>query len=251
MTFDYKTLSKKCLAEFFGTFCLTFAIISSITTNGGSYQNVIWAHGFSILCMAFIFGPVSGGHFNWAVTLAFLFRKDDRIPIIDFICYWIFQFLGGFCAGFLHYGLFQNYYRTSAGKVDPTVGNIGALATRDFDNLGIAPMFFHECLGTMYLVLAVLLSAQMKNKFIAEGKSYFGAIMIALMISYVGFMGHLSYAGINPARELGPRCAGAVIYGANAAFTSYAWVPVIAPLCGSVLAVGFYHLFDFMYEKGE
>ena len=201
------TLAKKCLAEFFGTFCLTFAIISSITTTGGSYQNVIWAHGFSILCMAFIFGPVSGGHFNWAVTLAFLFRKENRIPIIDFICYWIFQFLGGFCAGFLNYGLYGKFY-DAVGSKDLAVYGIGALATRDYDNIGTAAMFFHECLGTMYLVIAVLLSGQVKNKFIAEGKSYFGAVMIALMISYVGFMGHLSYAGINPARELGPRCAG-------------------------------------------
>ena len=54
-----------------------------------------------------------------------------------------------------------------------------------------------------------------------------------------------------PSKNSGMRhpSAGAIIYGGQYAFTSYAWVPTIAPLCGSVLAVGFFHLISFLYEK--
>ena len=255
------TIFKKFIAEFLGTLILTYAVLSSITTNNASYLTIVWTHGFSILVLALIFGPVSGGHFNPAVTLAFLLKTDreKRIPVSHLFGYIFSQFLGGFCAGFLNYGMFPKHYRDKTSLQAVTQNNgetldIGPLAIRDNDNLGYTAMFFHECLGTFYLVLAALLSSQLKNNFIKEtvqnlNFTYFSAIFIAMMITYVGLMGHLYYAGINPAREWGPRLAGAVIYGSSAAFTSYCWVPLVGPLVGSVLAAVVYHLITFLYEE--
>src|SRR3982075_879162 len=68
-------LSKRALAEFFGTFWLTFGgcgaavLAAAFPALGIGFLGVAFAFGLTVLTMAYAVGHISGGHFNPAVTL--------------------------------------------------------------------------------------------------------------------------------------------------------------------------------------
>jgi len=243
----YGTLAKKALAEFLGTLLLTFSILSAITSTDSTYNQIVFVHGFAIFNLGLIFGPISGGHFNPAVTFSFLLKKSDRIPVVDFAVYSLVQLFGGFVAGCLNYGFWQEPYYIDSNSSNSTGPGPGPLGNSNGDNSYVA-CFFAEVVGTMLLVLAVRVSGCKKNSFIRENNNFFGVLVIAGMLTYVGFMGLLYYAGVNPAREFGPRLAGAIFYGADA-FTSYAWIPIVGPFVGSVFGVALFLVIDRLYEN--
>ena len=101
---------------------------------------------------------------------------------------------------------------------------------------------YSEILGTFVLVLGVL--------YIAEPEVGLGAVSalpVALLVFGIGMSlgGPTGYA-INPARDLAPRIAHAVlpIKGKGDSNWGYAWVPVVGPILGSILAAMFYRLLE-------
>lgn len=57
-------------------------------------------------------------------------------------------------------------------------------------------------------------------------------------------MGGLTGYAINPARDLAPRIAHAILPMNNKADSDfgYAWIPIVGPIIGGLLAVGLYHM---------
>src|SRR5580698_9003322 len=100
-------LSRRCIAEFFGTFWLVFggcgaAILAcGFPAFGIGFVGVAFAFGLTVLTMAYAIGHISGCHLNPAVTLGLVAGK--RFPAKDLPVYWIAQVVGGFLgAGVLH-----------------------------------------------------------------------------------------------------------------------------------------------------
>ena len=97
-----------------------------------------------------------------------------------------------------------------------------------------------EFLGTFVLVFAIKGIAQVPG--IAGGISY---LLVFGIIVSVGMSlgGHTGYA-INPARDLAPRCAHAVlpIAGKRDSGWSYSWIPVAGPIAGAALAAALFLL---------
>lgn len=95
-------MSKKLLAECFGTFWLVFGGCGSAILAAGfpelgiGFTGVALAFGLTVLTMAYAVGPVSGGHFNPAVTLGLW--AGGRFPAKDIIGYVIAQVVGGIIA---------------------------------------------------------------------------------------------------------------------------------------------------------
>src|SRR5437763_4512909 len=95
-------MSRRMVAEFFGTFWLTFggcgaAIFAAGFPNLGiGFMGVSFAFGLTVLTMAYGVGHVSGGHFNPAVTVGLFAAR--RIPAADIIPYVIAQVLGAIVA---------------------------------------------------------------------------------------------------------------------------------------------------------
>jgi glycerol uptake facilitator protein len=91
---------------------------------------------------------------------------------------------------------------------------------------------FSEILATLVLVLAILFIGA--NKF-AEGLNpvIVGALIVSIGLSLGGTTGF----AINPARDLGPRIAHAIlpIPGKGSSDWSYSWIPVVGPIIGGVL----------------
>lgn len=96
-------MSRKLLAEFIGTFFLLATVVGSgimgETLAGGNTAiallgNTI-ATGAILVVLILVFGPLSGAHFNPAVTLAFLIRKE--ITPGDAVLYVVIQVIAGIC----------------------------------------------------------------------------------------------------------------------------------------------------------
>ena len=96
-----------------------------------------------------------------------------------------------------------------------------------------------EIIGTFVLVFAILGIGNVENAG-SMGLNYF--FVFAIIVSIGMSLGGLTGYAINPARDLGPRLAHAVlpIPGNGASHYGYAWIPVVGPIIGSLLAGGLF-----------
>merc|ERR1711923_632439 len=91
-----KALMEKALMEFTGTCLLLFTIQVSVGTGRESAPIAI---GFFLVVIVYAGGPISGAHYNPAVSLAIMLRgKQSRS---EMIIYWISQIVGGILGAFL------------------------------------------------------------------------------------------------------------------------------------------------------
>jgi aquaporin Z len=96
---------RKLFAEFLGTFWLVFGgcgsavIAAAFPQLGIGFVGVALAFGLTVLTGAYAFGPISGGHFNPAVTLGL--AAAGRFPWRDLGRYWLAQLLGAIVAAFV------------------------------------------------------------------------------------------------------------------------------------------------------
>jgi glycerol uptake facilitator protein len=101
-----------------------------------------------------------------------------------------------------------------------------------------------EIIGTAVLLLGVLAIPSVKNLVPQSGFSTgFGPFLVGVLVWSIGLSlgGPTGYA-INPARDLGPRLAHAVlpIPGKGSSDFEYAWVPVVGPVIGGILGAVVY-----------
>merc|ERR1711988_1543510 len=89
-----------CLVEFIGTFYLVFTVAMAATSGSALAPLSI---GASLMCMVFMGGPISGGHFNPAVSLGVFLRTrkaNDPFRALQLATYFLAQLVGGFAACF-------------------------------------------------------------------------------------------------------------------------------------------------------
>ena len=90
---------RKLSAEFFGTFWLVFGGCGSALVAAGfpdigiGFVGVAFAFGLTVLTMAYAVGPISGGHFNPAVSLGLAIA--GRFEYRHLVPYWLAQLVGG------------------------------------------------------------------------------------------------------------------------------------------------------------
>ena len=100
-------MSKKLVAEFFGTFWLVFggcgsAVLAAAFPNLGiGFAGVALAFGLTVVTMAYAVGHISGGHFNPAVTVGLF--AGGRIPASSVIPYIVAQVIGAIAASAVLY----------------------------------------------------------------------------------------------------------------------------------------------------
>ena len=91
-------LTKRCAAEFFGTFWLVFggcgsAVLAAAFPNLGiGFLGVALAFGLTLLTMAYAIGHISGCHINPAVTMGLV--AGGRFPANELLPYWVSQVIG-------------------------------------------------------------------------------------------------------------------------------------------------------------
>lgn len=235
----------KCLFEFVGTAILVLfgdGVVASTVLKKSKGENGGWivitmAWGLAVMLGVFIAGPYSGAHLNPAVTLGLAAAGTFSWALV--LPYIVAQMLGGFLGAVLVYLYYKDHYDVTddpAAKLStfctiPAIRNYGR-------NL------FSEIVGTFVLVF-VILALSMQNNLPEVGMGSLGAFPVAMLIVALGMsLGGTTGYAINPARDLAPRIAHAIlpIKGKGPSDWAYSWVPVLGPIIGGFLAAVLYCL---------
>ncbi len=182
---------KPALAEFIGTFALTFIGGAAIANGQAGLVGVAFAHGLTLMIMIYALGAISGAHVNPAVTLGLALGK--RIEWPKAVVYWIAQFIGAIVAGFALYVIFIDRSAKTGFLGTP------ALAANVTATTGILV----EAILTFFLVLVVFGTAVDER-----AKEGFHGLAIGLVLTMdILAGGPLTGAAMNPARYFGTALA--------------------------------------------
>ena len=237
------------VAEFIGTALLVIfgnGVVANVVlarTKGNNSGWIVitagWA--FAVFVGIFCSQRFSGAHLNPAVTLAM--AVAGKLAWSNVAGYMLAQMLGGFAGGVMVFLFYREHFKVT----EDAGGKLACFCTApNIRNLPQA--FFCEVVGTFLLVLPVFLMTEVTFKMPGSGGAFsevpiglgtLGALPVGLLVFAIGLsLGGTTGYAINPARDLGPRMAHALmpIPGRRDSDWSYAWVPVVAPLVGGLLA---------------
>ncbi|WP_336515368.1 MIP/aquaporin family protein [Pollutibacter soli] len=220
--------------------CIGTAIL--ITLGDGVVANVLLKHskGFNSGWIVITFGwaiavftgvyasaPSSGAHLNPAVTFALASLGD--FPWKDVPMYLLAQLLGAAIGATLVWLAYMPHFKvTEDAGLKLAVFCTGPAIRNPLNN------FVTEVIATFIFILSILLITKPEMKIGA-----LDALPVALLVLGIGLSlgGPTGYA-INPIRDFGPRLMHAIlpIPGKGTTDWAYAWIPVLGPLAGGVLA---------------
>lgn len=229
---------RKYLAEFLGTFILTFTACGATSFTGGypGYLGVVGIaliFGLVMTALFYSIGSISGCHINPVVSLAMLISR--RMNFIDFMGYIVAQMLGGVAGGFAMYGISISLSTDTVEQYEAygydllSFGTNGYGAQTEFLNIDVWGAFLVEMILTFIFVITVLsVTANKRYKNVA-------GIVIGMALSAVHLFGiTLTGTGVNPARSFGPALAKAVQ--GDITPLSQVWLFIVAPIVGAILA---------------
>jgi aquaporin Z len=229
------SLSKRAIAEFFGTFWLVFGgcgsavLAAAFPQLGIGFAGVALAFGLTVLTMAFAIGHISGCHLNPAVTAGLVVGK--RFPAAEFLPYVVAQVLGGLAGA-------SALYVIASGKADFSL--TGGFASNGYGAHSPGGYSLLSCLVAevvlTFFFLVIIMGSTDKR-----APAGLAPIAIGLGLTLIHLIGiPVTNLSVNPARSTGP----AVFVGGWA--LSQLWLFWLAPILGGALGGGFYRA---MFEE--
>ncbi len=214
------------VAEFIGTFALTFFICAAVSifvsARLSDFVVIGLVHAFALFFLIQTMAAVSGAHFNPAVTVALAATRQIRPP--DAVIYIVAQLAGGVAAALLVRTLFTEFPNAEA-------QNYGApaISGRLGEKVGLGMLA--EFIGTFFLVWAIAGAAVNPR----TNKDW-----AALTIGFTLGLGALVFApltgaALNPARAFGPTLVANSFGGAD-----FILAYVLAPILGGLAAAFIY-----------
>ncbi|MDO5038731.1 MIP/aquaporin family protein [Clostridium sp.] len=183
-----------------------------------------WA--FAVAVPVFMFGTISGAHFNPAVTLALAVTGNfawSQVPM-----YILAQFIGAFIGATLVLLSYYNHFEATEDKAT----KLGVFCTAP-EIRNPKWNFITEFIGTFLLMFGIL---GISSSPFVDGLQ---PLAIGILIWAIGLClgGPTGYA-INPIRDFGPRLAHFIlpVPGKGGSDWKYAWIPVVAPILGAIVS---------------
>lgn len=226
------------LGELIGTMILIIfgaGVVAGSSLTKSKSQNSGWivitmGWGMAVAMGVYAVGSISGAHINPAVTIGL--ASIGEFPWAEVPGYLLAQMIGAILgATFVWLFYYPHWKATEDAGAKLGVFSTGPAIKHTPANL------ISEILGTFVLMLGLLSIGA--NQF-SEGLNplIVGFLIVAIGLSLGGTTGY----AINPARDLGPRIAHAIlpIPGKGDSNWGYAWIPVVGPIVGGVLGSLFY-----------
>jgi len=210
-------------------------VVAAVVLNYSKAKDAGWAviafgWGFGVLAGAYTAAPLSGGHLNPAVTIGIATDTGDWDQVHIYIAG---QMVGAFLGAVLCWLVYFAQFQANAEEeiAQPT---LGIFSTAPEIRNPVANLIT-EIIATIGLVLPILAFGLTEGL----GQSGTAILIVAFLVVGIGLSlgGPTGYA-INPARDLGPRLAHAVLPIPNKGTSdwSYSWIPVVGPLIGGALS---------------
>ena len=217
------SMTKRAAAEFFGTFWLTFGgcgsavLAAAYPELGIGFQGVALAFGLTVLTMAYAVGPISGAHFNPAVTIGLWAGR--RIPASDILPYVIAQVLGAVVAAGVLWVI-------ASGKPD---FEPGGFASNGYGDLSPGHYSLLACL-VMEVVMSFFFLLVIMGSTAPGAPGGFAPIAIGLALTLIHLVSiPVTNTSVNPARSTGPALF------AGGAYIGQLWLFWVAPIVGGAL----------------
>jgi glycerol uptake facilitator protein len=234
------------LAEFFGTALLILlgdgvcANVALSKSKGNSSGWIVIATGWGLAVMVgvYAFAGQSGAHLNPAITIGLaVIGKFSAAKVAGYI---VAQVAGGIVGGVLVWLAYLPHWKETPDAAAKLTIFCTAPAIRNkVGNL------LCETIGTAVLVFGALAIPSSSNFTQPGWATGLGPLLIGLLIFAIGLSlgGPTGYA-INPARDLGPRIAHALlpIAGKGGSDWSYSWIPIVGPVLGGIIGAVAYRL---------
>ncbi|WP_316848521.1 MIP/aquaporin family protein [Pedobacter psychrodurus] len=232
------------LAEFIGTALMILlgnGVVANVVLKGTKGNNGGWivittAWALAVFVGVVVAGPYSGAHLNPIVTLGLAIGKGFSWSLVPY--YIIAQLAGAMTGSFLVWVVYKDHFDATEDPGLKAAPFATAPAIRNkVSNLA------SEIIGTFVLIFVIFYftdaSMGTKETVTPIGLGSMGAIPVAFLVWVIGLaLGGTTGYAINPARDLGPRIVHFLIpmKGKGNSDWGYAWVPIVGPIIGSVLA---------------
>ncbi|HEY7502178.1 MAG TPA: MIP/aquaporin family protein [Vicinamibacterales bacterium] len=245
------------LAEAVGTLILVLlgdGVVANVLLTRSKGQNSGWivittGWGVAVAIAVYAVGRISGAHLNPAVTIGL--ASIGSFPWADVPGYIVAQMIGAFAGAVLVWLSYLAHW----GQTPDADAKLGIFCTGPAIRQPVANVIT-EIVGTAVLLFGVLAIAANAQTLTKPGDVDLSVVfsrglqplLVGILVLGIGLSlgGPTGYA-INPARDLGPRLAHAVlpIPGKRDPDWGYAWIPVIAPIIGGILGAVLYSIVGF------
>ena len=259
--------------EYFGTFVLVFFGVGSVNAavatgaQAGLWQvAVVWAVGVSL--GIYTAASLSGAHINPAITV--VAAVYDKFPLRRVVPYWVAQVAGAATASIVLYGMFAEAiieFERQHGLLRGGPGSeLSAMMFGEyFPNPAIfgsaedawriitpTSAFIAEMVGTA--MLAFLVATVTHDRNTSKPPSAIGAVIIGLGVAaIISVVAPLTQAGLNPARDFGPRLVSYFLGWGEIAIPGpregFFTVYIVAPIIGALIGGGVYRLIARLYPR--
>lgn len=245
------------LAEALGTMLLVLlgdGVVANVVLNKTKGHNSGWivitvGWGVAVAMAVYAVGRISGAHLNPAVTIGL--AAIGSFPWAEVPGYIAAQMIGGFLGAVLVWLMYLPHWRVTA---DPGA-KLAVFATGPAIRTTGANLIV-EIIGTAVLLFGILAIAANASALSKPGDVDLSFVfsrglqplLVGVLVLGIGLSlgGPTGYA-INPARDLAPRVAHAIlpIPGKGSSDWSYSWIPVIGPIIGGIIGACLYSYIGF------
>jgi glycerol uptake facilitator protein len=241
------------LAEFIGTMILIIlgdGVVAGVLLKNSKAENSGWivitlGWGMAVMVAVYCVGQFSGAHINPAVTIGLAATGGFEWAQVP--GYIIAQLLGAFVGGVIVWLAYLPHW----GPTEDAGLKLGVFSTAPAYR-ATGPNLITEIIGTAMLLFGILgISANagaIGGNLSAVIASGLNPLLVGLLVLGIGLSlgGPTGYA-INPARDLGPRIAHAIlpIAGKGSSDWEYSWIPVVGPIIGGIIGAGLFTLLGF------
>lgn len=240
--------------EFIGTLLLVVlgdGVVANVLLNKSKGENSGWivittGWALAVFVAVAVVGRISGAHLNPAVTIGL--AAVGAFPWSGVACYIAAQIAGAFTGAIIVWLAYLPHWKETENGALKRAVFCTAPAIRN-----IPANIICEVIGTFVLIFGILtMKSNASFQPLVNGSAVpvdlgaLSGIPVALLVWAIGLSlgGPTGYA-INPARDLGPRLAHAILPIPRKADNDwgYSWIPVVAPIIGALIAAFLYRYF--------
>ena len=243
-------------AEIIGTMLLILlgnGVVANVLLKDTKGNNSGWivittAWALAVFVGVTVAGPVSGAHLNPAVTIGLAIA--GKFPWESVPSYIAAQMIGAMAGAFLVWLFHKDHFAIT----EDEGAKLACFSTSPAISKPVSNII-SEIIGTFVLVFVVFYisdaNISIPNTPDAKiGLGTVGAVPVAFLVWAIGLsLGGTTGYAINPARDLGPRIMHAILPIKGSSQWSYAWIPILGPVIGAVLAAFYFWNFKINFAS--